>query len=95
MRRALEYAQAFDLPLTVHEEDLALVGKGVMHEGATSTRLGLKGIPAPAEDVMVLRDLALAGADRRPAARGPRLHRAARVRAIRDAKRRGLRSRPR
>ncbi len=45
MRRALEYARAFGLPLTVHEEDLALVGKGVMHEGAVSTRLGLTGIP--------------------------------------------------
>src|SRR5512142_1019095 len=59
MRRALEYARAFGLPLTVHEEDLALVGKGVMHEGAVSTRLGLTGIPGQAEDVMVLRDLAL------------------------------------
>ena len=45
MRRALEYARAFGLPLTVHEEDLQLVGKGVMHEGAAATRLGLKGIP--------------------------------------------------
>ena len=59
MRRALEYAKAFGLPLTVHEEDLQLVGKGVMHEGAAATRLGLKGIPGAAEDVMVLRDLAL------------------------------------
>src|SRR5689334_23085527 len=60
MRRALEYARVFDLPVTVHEEDLALVGKGVMHEGPTATRLGLKGIPAASEEVMVLRDLALA-----------------------------------
>jgi dihydroorotase len=89
MRRALEYARTFGLPLTVHEEELQLVGKGVMHEGAASTRLGLKGIPAQAEDVMVLRDLALVELT------GGRLHVAhvstlGAVRAIRDAKRRGL-----
>jgi dihydroorotase len=89
MRRALEYARAFGLVVAVHEEDPALVGKGVMHEGAASTRLGLKGIPAAAEDVMVLRDLALLELT------GGRLHvqhvstRGA-VRAIRDAKKRGL-----
>jgi dihydroorotase len=90
MRRALEYALAFGLPLTVHEEDLGLVGKGVMHEGPTSTRLGLKGVPAAAEDVMVLRDLALAELT------GGRLHiahlsTAGAVRAVREAKARGLR----
>ena len=47
MRRALEYARAFGLPLTVHEEDLHLVGKGVMNEGPAATRLGLKGDPGP------------------------------------------------
>jgi dihydroorotase len=89
MRRALEYARAFGLPVAVHEEDPALVGKGVMHEGATSTRLGLKGIPGAAEDVMVLRDLALLELT------GGRLHvqhvstRGA-ARAIREAKARGL-----
>src|SRR5512136_3244422 len=40
MRRALEYARTFGLPVAVHEEDLHLAGKGVMHEGAASTRLG-------------------------------------------------------
>jgi dihydroorotase len=89
MRRALEYARAFGLPLTVHEEDLSLVGKGVMHEGAASTRLGLTGIPGQAEDVMVLRDLALAELT------GGRLHIAhlstrGAVRAVREARRRGL-----
>ena len=89
MRRALEYARAFGLVVAVHEEDPLLVGKGVMHEGPTSTRLGLKGIPAAAEDVMVLRDLSLLELT------GGRLHvqhvstRGA-VRALRDAKRRGL-----
>jgi len=89
MRSALEYAKAFGLPLTVHEEDLHLVGKGVMHEGAASTRLGLKGIPGQAEDVMVLRDVALAELT------GGRLHiahlsTAGSVRAVREAKKRGL-----
>jgi dihydroorotase len=89
MRRALEYARAFGLAVAVHEEDPLLVGKGVMHEGPTSTRLGLKGIPAAAEDVMVLRDLSLLELT------GGRLHvqhvstRGA-VRAIREAKQRGL-----
>jgi dihydroorotase len=60
MRRALEYAQLFDVPLIDHCEDPDLVAKGVMHEGAVCTRLGLRGIPAAAEEVMVARDVILA-----------------------------------
>ncbi len=60
MRRALEYAQHFDVPVIQHAEDLHLTGNGVMHEGVWSTRLGLPGIPGLAEDVMVARDLLLA-----------------------------------
>lgn len=60
MRKALEYARLFDVPIVEHAEDLDLAAKGVMHEGAVSTRLGLKGIPAAAEDVVVARDLILA-----------------------------------
>src|SRR6266566_5534238 len=59
-RRALEYAQMFDMPVIQHCEDLHLSKNGVMHEGMYSTRLGLKGIPAAAEDTMVSRDLILA-----------------------------------
>jgi len=59
-RRALEYAQLFNLPVIQHCEDLHLSRGGVMNEGATSARLGLKGIPAAAEDTMVSRDLILA-----------------------------------
>ncbi len=59
MRRALEYASDFSLPLISHCED-PFLGKGVMHEGAVSTRLGLRGIPAAAESVMAYRDIALA-----------------------------------
>lgn len=59
MRRALEYANDFELPVISHCEDLGL-GRGAMHEGPHATRLGLRGIPAAAESVMVFRDIALA-----------------------------------
>ncbi len=68
MRRALEYARSFDVPLISHSEDLHLSDGGVMNEGRLSTLLGLKGIPATAEEVMVARDIALAGLT------GSRLH---------------------
>jgi dihydroorotase len=61
MRRALEYAQLFEAPVVNHCEDPTLVADGVMHEGAVATRLGLRGIPAVAEEVMVARDAVLAG----------------------------------
>ena len=60
MRKALEYAQIFDVPIIDHCEDEALVDGGVVHEGAISTRLGLKGWPGVAEDLMVQRDALLA-----------------------------------
>ncbi len=60
MRRALEYASLFNAPVIDHCEDSTLVAGGVMHEGAVSTRLGLRGIPAASEEVMVARDVALA-----------------------------------
>jgi dihydroorotase len=59
-RRAMEFARSFDLPLIQHCEDLNLSAGGDMHEGPTSTRLGLRGIPAASEDVMVARDILLA-----------------------------------
>ena len=59
-RRALEYAQMFDIPVIQHCEDLNLSQGGVMHEGLYSTRLGLKGIPAASEEAMVSRDIILA-----------------------------------
>src|SRR3989338_5317479 len=60
MRRALEYAKVFRRPLIQHAEDPQLAAGGVMHEGLVATTLGLRGIPAEAESVMVARDLALA-----------------------------------
>lgn len=59
MRRALEYARTFGLPIISHCEDLDLRGDGVMHEGRVSLELGLQGIPAAVEEIMVFRDLAL------------------------------------
>jgi dihydroorotase len=60
MRRALEYGHMLGLPLLSHCEDHGLSAGGVMHEGAVSTALGLPGVPAAAENVMVYRDLQLA-----------------------------------
>jgi dihydroorotase len=62
MRRALEYAGMLGLPVIDHCEDPVLAAKGVMHEGWVSTRLGLRGVPAAAEETMVARDIALAEA---------------------------------
>ena len=60
MRTALEYARTFGIPVADHCEDPTLSAGGVMHEGLVSTRLGLKGIPAAAEEIMVARDMLLA-----------------------------------
>src|SRR4029078_12950977 len=60
MRRALEYCRMFDKAVLSHCEDLERARGGVMHEGFESMRLGLRGIPAAAEEVMVHRDIALA-----------------------------------
>ena len=60
MRRAMEFARSYDLPIIQHCEDLNLSAGGDMNEGAPSVRWGLRGIPAASEDVMVARDLILA-----------------------------------
>ncbi len=90
MRRAMEYALAFDMPVIDHCEDLHLSEGGCMNEGLVSTELGLAGIPAAAEDVMVARNIALAELT------GARLHlahvsTAGSVRMVREAKARGIR----
>jgi len=89
LRRALEYASMFDLPVVVHEEDPTLVRGGVMNEGWASTRLGLAGWPAAAEATMVARDVQIA------ALVGARLHVAhvstrESLDAIRSARRKGV-----
>lgn len=60
MRRALQYAKMFDLPVIAHCEDRNLTRNGVMNAGYTSTVLGLRGIPRQGEEVMVSRDIMLA-----------------------------------
>ena len=60
MRRAMEYAGALGVTLAQHCEDASLAGGGHMHEGEWSSRLGIAGQPAEAEELMVMRDLALA-----------------------------------
>jgi dihydroorotase len=60
MRRAMETARSWDLPVINHCEDLNLSAGGDMHEGIMSTRLGVGGIPSASEDVMVARDILLA-----------------------------------
>ena len=60
MRKALTYSLIFDVPLIQHCEDPTLVGAGVMNEGIVATRLGLAGIPAESEEIIVYRDCTLA-----------------------------------
>jgi dihydroorotase len=60
MRRALEYASMFNLPVIDHCEDQTLKGEGVAHEGYQASALGLRGIPGEAESIMALRDISLA-----------------------------------
>jgi dihydroorotase len=89
MRRALEYARTFDMPVIQHCEDHGLTGGAQMHEGAVATKLGLRGWPRVAEDIIVARDLLLAEAT------GARYHVAhvsteGAVRLIREAKSRGI-----
>lgn len=90
MRHALEYSRLIGRPILVHEEDPGLSAGGVMNEGPVATRLGLKGWPGVAEEVMIARDLALAEVT------GGRLHlqhvtTARGVEIIRQARERGLR----
>ena len=90
MRRAFEYCRMFDKPILAHEEVLELSHGGVMNEGLVSMSLGLKGMPAAAEEVMIGRDIALADVT------GGRLHvmhvsTAHGVDLIREAKSRGVR----
>ena len=89
MRRAMEYALAFDLTVVDHCEDLHLAEGGCMNEGLVSTELGMPGIPSAAEDVMVARNLSLSELT------GARLHlahisTAGSVRMVREAKARGI-----
>lgn len=89
MRRAMEYALNFGLPIISHCEEMSLSRNGVVNEGYTSLMLGLPGIPAAAEEVMVARDIILARMT------GARVHiahvsTAGSVELVREAKRKGV-----
>ncbi len=89
MRRAMEYAKGFGLPIISHCEEKSLTADGDMNEGAVATQMGLAGIPNASESVMVMRDIALCELT------GAALHiahvsTAQSVHAIQDAKKRGL-----
>ena len=89
MRRALEYSRIAGVPILAHCEDKSLTGNGVIHEGLAAARLGLAGMPAEAETVMIARDILLAQAT------GGRLHiahvsTAQGVELIRAAKAKGI-----
>lgn len=91
LRRALEYASMFSMPIIEHAEDLHLSAGGSMHEGAVALRLGLRGISAASESTLVARDLLLAEES------GAHIHiahlsTAASVRLVREAKARGVRA---
>jgi dihydroorotase len=90
LRKALQYQRLADRVLCLHEEDPSLSGRGVMHEGEVSARLGLAGIPSISESTLIARDAALAGYE------GGRIHvqhLSAResVEAVGEAKARGVR----
>jgi dihydroorotase len=89
MKNALNYSKSFRIPVICHSEDSDLSAGGHMNEGLVSTRLGLRGIPSIAEDIVVTRDIMLASYT------GARIHiahvsTAGSLRAIRDAKKLGV-----
>ena len=90
MRRAMEYCKGFDKAILSHSEDLDLTRGGVMNEGFESMRLGLRGLPAAAEEIMIYREIALAEIT---GARAHILHVSSRggVELIRQGKKKGIR----
>jgi dihydroorotase len=90
MRRALEYAGMFGMPVIDHCEEQTLKGEGVAHEGPVAARLGLRGIPGTAEELMVERDVTLAGMTG-GVVHVAHLSTAGSLRAVRSGKDRGIR----
>lgn len=89
MRRALEYAKMFDVPIVAHEEDMSLSDGGTINEGVEAIQLGLKGIPRESEEVMIARDILLTKMT------GSRLHvqhlsSGGSVEIVREAKKKGI-----
>ncbi len=90
MRRALEYATMLGMPVVNHAEDPTLVPKWSMHEGEISTRLGLAGLPAAGEEIMIARDIILAEMTG-GLLHIPHLSTRGALNLVRDAKKRGVR----
>jgi dihydroorotase len=90
MRRAMEAARDIGLKVISHCEDISLAADGAMHEGAVAQSLGYPGIPGASESIMVMRDIALGELTRAPV-HIAHVSAAESVRAIRDAKARGIR----
>jgi len=90
MRRAMEAARDADLKVISHCEDISLAAEGAMHEGVVAKGLGYQGIPSASESIMVMRDIALSELTRAPV-HIAHVSAAESVRAIRDAKIRGIR----
>jgi len=89
MRRAMEYAKGFGLPVISHCENMDLLAGGVVNEGAFATRMGLPGIPNACESVMVMRDIAISELTGSPV-HIAHVSAMESVRAIRAAKKRGV-----
>jgi dihydroorotase len=89
MRRAVEYARMFGLPVMDHCQDYSLVGDGVMHEGEWSLRLGLPGWPRMGEEMVVARNIMLAELCRSPI-HCQHISSGGSVRLLREARRRGI-----
>ncbi len=91
MRMALRRADELGLPLSLHEEDRELAAGGVMNAGPVAARLGLRGLPAAAEERMIARDIALLAAEGgRARVHIAHVSTAGAVALVRDARRRGL-----
>jgi dihydroorotase len=89
MRRAVEYARMFNLPVMDHCQDYSLVGDGVMHEGEWSLRLGLPGWPRMGEEMIVARNIMLAGLCQSPI-HCQHISSGGSVRLLREARKRGV-----
>jgi dihydroorotase len=89
MRRALEYAKMFDLPVMDHCQDYSMVTDGVMHEGYWSTALGLRGWPAAGEEMIVARNILLAELTGTPV-HCQHMSSAGSIALLREAKKRGV-----
>ena len=89
MRRAIEYARMFNLPVMDHCQDYSLVGDGVMHEGEWSLRLGLPGWPRMGEEMIVARNIMLAELCRSPI-HCQHISSGGSVRLLREARKRGV-----